>query len=102
MKDTCGSEFTYVINGHVATFMGEGNLHDPEYTDVNQTYGFAHDIMRVEQSRADGNISLYCDYTLTAYASATFQAAYVNSTPAIYTAVVVMVFFFTIVSTVLH
>jgi hypothetical protein len=31
VKDTCGNAFTYELNGLVSTFLGEGDLHDPNF-----------------------------------------------------------------------
>lgn len=93
IKGTCGSEFTYVIEGHHASYVGEGDLHDPRYDSLKMEFEFA------EFARYDGEDDdlggVHCEYTIAMYPTHELEAPYHTSAPAVYAAIVVLVFFFT-------
>ena len=94
VKDTCGSSFTYIINGREAVYLGEGDLHDPAYNDINQTYSFAQEATLSDAQTAD-TTGPFCDYTMTVYASATFEQSYRSTAPIVFSTMIVVVFIFT-------
>lgn len=88
--ETCGSEFTYTIYGHEATFDGRGDLHDSRYDGMKRSYPFA-EFARYDGAGEDASIN-HCDYTINIYPTVEFEESFYTSGPAIYTAVVVLVF----------
>jgi len=94
VKGTCGDEFTYIINGHSAMLFGMGDLHDPKYDYLKQVFEFA-EFARYDGEADDDLRGIHCEYTLAIYPTSVFEEKYHTNVPAIYTSVVVLVFFFT-------
>jgi class 3 adenylate cyclase/ferritin-like metal-binding protein YciE len=92
-KDTCGSEFTYTINGPEAHYDGRGGLQDPKFEYIRQSSAFAESI------RYDGvmNSSKHCEYTLNVYPSVEYRKSFESYEPVLFAMVVVAVFSFTII-----
>ena len=90
IKDTCGSDFSYRINGPTAEFAGVGDIHESKYDNLGVQAEFA------EEARFDGDVEGFdaCDYTITVYPSTPFEESYYSSDPIIYTCAIVMVFVF--------
>ncbi|CAB9527346.1 Receptor-type guanylate cyclase gcy [Seminavis robusta] len=91
VKDTCGDEFTYQVDGPTATFLGNGDLHDPNYNYLEQTSPFVPFI----QWNFTAETHEHCEYHMYIYPSETLHDKYLTSKPAMYTAVVVLVFVLT-------
>ena len=93
VQETCGHEFTYLIKGNHATFLGNGDYHDTKYDYLAQTAPFAEfaTIDGDEDDFGDDN----CAYTMTVYPSDELREYYISHRPYVYTAVVMTVFFFT-------
>jgi class 3 adenylate cyclase len=93
IEDTCGTTFSYRLDGPEAIFLGEDFSTDPDYDHLVQTAEF------VEFARFEGvAVSEYitqCSYRISVHPSKSLQIVYETSTPAKYTSVVVVVFFFT-------
>lgn len=91
VKDTCGSEFTYVINGGNAEFMGQGDLHDVRYDRLQQASDFAL------RARYDGDLSAegHCLYSIYVYPSAEYEATFYSRQPVDLAILVIMVFLVT-------
>jgi len=85
LKDSCGAEYTYRIDGRNGTLVGAGDLHDEDYDYLRIRYVF----------EGGADVAFACSYTLDIYPSDEFRAGYTTSKPAVYTTVVVLVFFFT-------
>jgi hypothetical protein len=94
-KDTCGSEFTYTINGPEAEYEGRGGLQDPRFEYIRQSSEFA------EHMRYDGDLNSsstkHCKYTLNVYPSVEYRESFESYEPVLFAMVVAAVFFFTIV-----
>ena len=84
LEDSCGSSFSYRIDGSRASYLGRGDLHDPEFTSLVVVHGFMRALTHND-----------CDYTIKVYAGQELKSFYESNQPAVYTSVVVMVFFFT-------
>ena len=83
LKNSCGQAYSFVINGSEATFIGEGDLHDPEFNDHRrsaQLFDPSDEIRDQEDS--------HCFYSVDIYPSETFKDDYTTADPIIYTAVV--------------
>lgn len=80
IDDGCNSTFTFEVVGPEATFMGEGNLHDGQYSDMVETFalGFSENVT--------------CPYTIYVYPTSELEEQYQTPTPILYTTLVVFVF----------
>jgi class 3 adenylate cyclase len=92
LENTCSQSFTYVINGAQASYLGQGDLHDPSYDEYMIETGFGAFIGRdnVAASR-DGN----CYYNVRAYPSKEMEELYITREPLYFTLTLVAVFVFT-------
>jgi hypothetical protein len=100
VKDSCGAEITYLINGEDAILLGVGDLHDPSYDYLKVSHTFAKfggvDAIAHELDAAlQDHFHDHCYYVFDVYPSAQLENGYLSNKPAIYTSVVVLVFFFT-------
>ncbi|GKY95687.1 hypothetical protein MPSEU_000529700 [Mayamaea pseudoterrestris] len=95
IENLCGGNFTYMVQGVEAVFVGEGDLAaltDLTYTLVESTYtGFAslfdqHGDINVDPATA-------CSYKLMVFPSPEFQATYHNFYPNMFRGIVLSVFF---------
>ena len=93
LKNTCGDEFTYRLDGPEAHYLGEGDRHDRYYDDFEFITEFAP---FVDFTNADDDsIAAHCEYSLHIYPSAALEEAYHSKKPFLFTIAVVMVFIFT-------
>lgn len=106
IQNTCGNTFTYLINGHDAIFIGDGDLHDALYDDLRITTSFVTDQVVALSSLRGGNSTVattmdsatknsHCEYTLNIYPSSELHSIYMTGNPTLYMVVVVMVFVLT-------
>jgi hypothetical protein len=93
LTDTCGDAFTYRIDGPVTTYLGEGDLHESKYDYLEQTVLFTppQDFNGATEAQKES----HCEYYLHIYPSSGLEDDYHTSQPAVFTAAVVLVFFFT-------
>ena len=88
ISDSCGSTFTYLLRGPVATVKGEGDLHDTSYNSLRRSSVLTKNIQTAE----DG----LCEYVMDIYATEELENNYTDSRdPLIYAIVVAMIFVFT-------
>eukprot|EP00934_Nitzschia_sp_Nitz4_P006771 Nitzschia sp. Nitz4//scaffold112_size70979//18031//21628//NITZ4_005896-RA/size70979-processed-gene-0.34-mRNA-1//1//CDS//3329533247//6761//frame0 len=98
VQTSCGSSFSYEINGPHSTFLGYGDHHDPKYDKYAlQTYGLELPKWLVGGSVYSGyHVTLQsCLYDLRVYPSDVFEEEYITSNPWIYMTVTVAIFIFT-------
>lgn len=82
VHNSCGGDpFTYQLNGRIAVFVGNGDLHDATYDDIVHM-----------ASLPTKSVSGQCEYTVSIYPSITFEESTTSSTPIIFTAVIVLMF----------
>ena len=93
VKDTCGSEFTYMVEGPNAKIIGEGDLHDLAY-DYLGVYSEFGESARYDGAEANDDGS-HCYYTTAVYPTRALEDTYHSNEPIIYSLVVVTVFVFT-------
>ncbi|CAB9528965.1 respiration control sensor protein ArcB [Seminavis robusta] len=91
--------FTYQIDGPEATFLGMGDHHDPQYSDLAvsaDVNAFLKSRAR-PQNRAYSTVPLSDDtqYVLKVYPSAATEAPFTTMQPALFTGLVLVVFAFT-------
>jgi class 3 adenylate cyclase len=80
----CGNSFTYEIRGSEAIYLGEGDLHDTEHTDLGMSSDFS-------AFSSDDE----CVFAYTVYPSEQFREDFESNKPVIWTVIVVLVFVFT-------
>jgi hypothetical protein len=86
IKDKCGNAITYELNGPLSTYLGAGDLHDPNYDK------YEHSIpMELYETDFEGR----CAHELYVYPSVTLREVYATKYPAVYTSVVALAFFAT-------
>jgi len=81
VEDTCGSRFTYTVNGTGASFLKEGFLFTNPYSDRFVTASIA----------SFGSVG--CGHTMTVFPTDSFRADYNNNDSVLYTTLVLVVFF---------
>jgi hypothetical protein len=86
IKDACGNHITYELNGLQSTYLGAGDLHDPNFDKYERSTP-----MELYETTFEGR----CAHELYIYPSVTFRETYETKYPAVYTSVVAMAFLVT-------
>ena len=100
IEDGLDSIVTYQIDGSVATYMGEGDLHDPTYEDMVITRDLSEFLKerqtfeRWAYTSADLDSS-FTNYRIHVYPSDTMKDNYTTKDPIIYAIAIGAVFLFT-------
>jgi hypothetical protein len=98
LESSCGQLSTFVSNGHNADFVGEGDLHDPNYSSMMQQSSF-EDYRIIQSATAPyatgGTSNLDCAYQIRVYSSQEFRSSFITHKPRLYALVVIMIFVFT-------
>lgn len=96
LQDSCGGQFTYMINGSEVIPLGTGDLHDTGFDNLKRSFDFS-----TVKNIADGTkfgLALnqeFCPISLDIYPSETFHEIFTTSTPVSMTVAVALVFVFT-------
>jgi hypothetical protein len=93
VRSTDGDSVTYRIDGMDATFLGEGDLHDTQYDQLEITSDFAH--LDVDESIDVPNELRVPTLTLHLYPSNELRDIFITNNAAFYAAGVVLIFAFT-------
>lgn len=94
VNDRCGAEFTYVVDGPKATYLGEGTFHKSRFNSFVKSSEFAM-FARYDGNSTENRTSTVCDYLLEVFPTELYESQFLTNGPAIYTSVIVLVFFFT-------
>jgi hypothetical protein len=86
LKDKCGNALTYELNGLKATYLGAGDLHDPNFDKYERSTP-----MELYETNFEGR----CAHDLYIYPSNKFRETYMTKDPTRYTSVVAVAFFVT-------
>jgi len=87
MRDTCGGEFSYQVNGKHVEFLGYGDFHDPSYAHLEESTEFLP-FERLNFSDTHD----HCEYNTYIFPSVELESDYRTGKPIIYSVLVVMVF----------
>jgi hypothetical protein len=98
LKNSCGQSYTYVVNGNGASYLGEGDFHDPRYRSTEVNIPLFDYLYPNRTSRVRG----HCEYRLFVYASSEYQTSTSSNTPVIFTSVVAVTFFLVVVTFVVY
>jgi hypothetical protein len=100
VEDTCGSAFTYTVEGPSVSFLGYGLLHDRKYDSLSIHAQFAE--FASLQGTAAVPSGSSCDYKISVFATNEFKSSYQSEKPVLYATAVVCVFLFTAVVFVIY
>jgi hypothetical protein len=86
IEDACGNHITYELNGLKSTYLGAGDLHDPQFDRYERSTP-----MELYETTVEGR----CAHKLYIYPSTKFREFYATKYPAVYTSVVALAFLVT-------
>jgi hypothetical protein len=93
IENSCGDAFTYVINGPEADFLGNGDLHESEYSSYDQfltTINFEPFPWHDEE---DDHSDVNCHYQIHIFPSKSLYDEYHTNKPAVLLTTAVMIIF---------
>ncbi|KAL7485159.1 hypothetical protein ACHAW6_010767 [Cyclotella cf. meneghiniana] len=88
LKSSIGQMYSYSVSGGEVTLLGEGDLHDPKFTEMGRTFN-ANLALTDETTGVVDNL---ITYSLSIYPSQEFEDQYITNRATIYTAGVVLIF----------
>ena len=97
-ENECNQTFTYEVNGPDAVYLGEGDLHDPQYSHMAVASNFSDLDPYSPMGRQYTGVPLgdgLCPYSITVYPSAENESAYESSNPLVFTVCAILIFLFT-------
>jgi Adenylate and Guanylate cyclase catalytic domain len=98
LTSTCGDVYTFQLNGPTVEYLGAGDLHETSYNSLLVTsdpFETGWLAKGNETPTGDNVAGGACSYVLRLYPSTTLEGIFTDQKPAVYTAVVVLLFFFT-------
>ncbi|KAL3926267.1 MAG: hypothetical protein SGBAC_013542, partial [Bacillariaceae sp.] len=95
----CDQVITFDITGTEVTDLGPGDLHEPEYDEMKETYTLDTNISTFSMIQLSTG---FCPYSATVYPSSQMREEFDSSSPAAYTAAVATIFAFAIAVFVLY
>ena len=87
LGSTCGTSFTYRIDGPEATYVGPGDQHDPQYDDLSSS-----DLIIGDPNEKR---PLHCAYNVSIYPTSTLEEKYTTNEPLFYAVGLLATFLFT-------
>ncbi|CAB9513338.1 Receptor-type guanylate cyclase gcy [Seminavis robusta] len=87
LENTCGQEFSYVLNGASASYLGAGDWHDAKFDEYVVSTGFGAFL-----GETDSKFENKCIYNVRVYPSQELQESFKSNTPLIFTITVVCSF----------
>ena len=96
LQDSCGGEFSYMVNGEDVVALGTGDLHDAKYDSLKRSVDFLS-VKRIADGTKYG-LGLnhdFCPISIDIYPSDAFQDTFSTQTPVNMTIAVALVFVFT-------
>jgi hypothetical protein len=101
VNNECGMPFTYQINGAESIYLGEGDLHDDEFSNYGLSVNFTDLRNFIIGDKLDNFYtgiplaSSYCTYNMTVYPSEVMEEKYRSNDPIIFTYSVIAIFLLT-------
>eukprot|EP00539_Tryblionella_compressa_P010393 CAMPEP_0178785130 /NCGR_PEP_ID=MMETSP0745-20121128/4619_1 /TAXON_ID=913974 /ORGANISM="Nitzschia punctata, Strain CCMP561" /LENGTH=1231 /DNA_ID=CAMNT_0020442817 /DNA_START=31 /DNA_END=3727 /DNA_ORIENTATION=+ len=103
VQDTCGSGFSYLLNGPEAVYLGEEYEQDAKFDYLVQTADFATFTRYLDNNTDVANNDIqYCSYKISVHATSAYADAFTTQKPMYLTIVVILVFVFTALVFVLY
>ena len=97
VKNNVGQAFTYRVDGEEAKFMGMGDYHEARYRDQAIVAGYSFDTSTEGYTGAELDDSAI-KYEITVYPSSEMEAQFASRISVIFTAVMLFIFVFTIIT----
>jgi hypothetical protein len=100
IANSCGQTFTYMMDGHNATYLGQGDQHSFAYSDRNLTANITALGEFVSGNAFYSGLPVssdYCLYNITTYPTEAYEDEYRSNDPHIFTYSVILIFVFTAV-----
>ena len=95
VEDTCGSLFTYRVNGPDVSFSGHGGVQaSSEFERLKQSTDFA-EVARFKGGTSDLEYLQFCNYRLSVYPTQEFAQEYKSTEPIWFAMIVLAIFVFT-------
>lgn len=86
VENACNQQFTYMISGETATYVGAGDLHDPKFDSLVESRSISY-LSSSSETFAGAHIDYeHCPFTLHVYPSEETQQDYESYGPMIYIA----------------
>jgi hypothetical protein len=101
VDDTCGSGFSYLVNGPNATYLGPEYVPEQKYEYLSQSAEFAAFSRYTEDTVVNDEIQ-YCSYMISIHATTSYAEGFQTQKPLYLTVVVLLVFLFTALVFVLY
>lgn len=102
LKNSCGDSFSYRVSGPQAHFLGEGDMHESRFEELEVSSEFANYTKKVignatttHSAHSRGGLKSSCDYSVHIYPSSDMEDTMRTNMPMLVTAGVVIVFGFT-------
>lgn len=93
LENTCNQTFTYAVDGPKAHYLGQGDLHDPEFDEYGVSTGFGAFLgMGADEYIVEKH---HCSYNVKVYPSTTYKDSYATKTPLLFTIILACCFLFT-------
>ena len=83
LRNNCEQEFTYLLRGPDALFLGEGDLHDTNYDDSGVSFDLSETDHK-DYATTDG----HCLYSISVYPTPELKKSFEGNTPKIFASVV--------------
>lgn len=91
INDNCGSNFAFKLQSDFA-ILGDRDMRDSGFDYLSRSTPLTQIL---DPSNKESSYALLCDYIFTTHPSPDLEGDYVDNKPIIYTAVVLLIFFFT-------
>ncbi|GKY99152.1 hypothetical protein MPSEU_000870700 [Mayamaea pseudoterrestris] len=98
LQNNCAEQYTYILNGNKATFLGVGDLHDPNFDDTAKRIPLYEYINPTITSKVSG----HCEYQFITYSSLEYSESVKSNLPATVVISVVVIFAFVALTFVLY
>ena len=93
IDDGCGEAFTMNLTGRVATFVGNGNIHDRTFDRLVESFRFAP-FLRTDHSNATKDHEHECQFVVSLYPTQEFYEVFQTKSPVHIPLVIVGIIFF--------
>ncbi|CAB9500129.1 Receptor-type guanylate cyclase gcy [Seminavis robusta] len=95
LNSTCGDLVTYEVNGHNATYLGQGDQHDTQFDYLGESAGLTLAMNEILQGSTYSEKGISCGYSISVYPSERLRDKYTTGRPWAYSLIVLAIFAFT-------
>jgi hypothetical protein len=99
LENDCDQQFTFLINGQDASFLGKGDLHDNGYDDYKSTFKLESLLGSGEEFLTPGSLLTldtdFCNYRVHVYPSSDLEDSFDTNNRIWYSVAIALIFLFT-------